>query len=134
MYRILIVAHAPLGSAVVKAASDILGKDVPVYSLDTRIEQAPEARNQHAANMIDELLADGDLLVLVDFLGGTPSNVILPHLDREGIEILTGFNLPLVFKAVSWARDGKNVTDAAKELVQYAANHIERVADRLSPA
>ena len=72
MYRILIVAHAPLGSAAAKVAEDVLGKDVPIYSLDTNLDQSPEKRQKRAEAMLDEILADGDCLVLVDFLGGTP--------------------------------------------------------------
>ena len=132
MFRILIVSHAPLASAMAKVACDIMGQDAPVYALDTRIDQSPEGRQKQANDMIEELLADGEVLLLVDFLGGTPSNVVIPHLGREGLEIVTGFNVPLVFKAVEWAREGKPIGEAALALKAYAANHIERVSDRLS--
>lgn len=126
------MAHAPLASAVVKVVEDILGQDAPVYALDTRIDQTPEGRRKQAADMINELLEDGELLLLVDFLGGTPSNVVIPYLGREGVDIVSGFNIPLLFKAVDWAREGRAVEEAAMALKAYGSQHIERVADRLT--
>lgn len=78
------------------------------------------------------MLEDGELLLLVDFLGGTPSNVVIPYLGREGVDIVSGFNIPLLFKAVDWAREGRAVEEAAMALKAYGSQHIERVADRLT--
>lgn len=134
MFRILIMAHAPLASGTCAAASGILGQDIPVYGLDTNLEQTPEQRLSTMRGMLDELLASGDVLVLVDFLGGTPSNIVLPELGRQGVEIVTGFNLPMVFKAVAMARSGATVGEAARELVSYAPQHIRLISDMLGKA
>ncbi len=134
MFRILIVAHTPLASGYLKAAQDILGTDIPLYGYDTDINKSPEERQSDFQNMVDDLVTDKELLILADFLGGTPSNLVLPYLGKEGIEIVTGFNMPLVFKSVTLARASQPVAAAAALLVEYASQHIKQVSAILNGA
>jgi PTS system mannose-specific IIA component len=42
---------------------------------------------------------EGDgVVVLTDIMGGTPSNLALSMLDRKGVEVIAGVNLPLLVK------------------------------------
>ena len=131
MFRILIAAHAPVASATLKAMNDILGEGIPLYALDTSLERSPEERHTVFEQMVDELLADGELLVLVDFLGGTPSNIALPQMDRAGVEIITGYNMPIVLKAVSLARQGVGIAEAVENICAYGCQHIKQVSSIL---
>ena len=47
----------------------------------------------------------GDILVLTDMFGGTPTNLSLPFLSPQ-VEIVTGVNLPMLIKLHSALREG----------------------------
>ena len=49
----------------------------------------------------------GDVLILTDMFGGTPTNVSLPFLSPK-VEIVTGVNLPMLIKLTS-LREGELV-------------------------
>ena len=76
--------------------------------------------------MVDRLQGGDGVLVLTDMFGSTPSNVASRLMARDGIQIVSGINLPmllrvlnypelgleeLVQKAVSGARDGVRVCE-----------------------
>jgi PTS system mannose-specific IIA component len=49
----------------------------------------------------------GEVLILTDMFGGTPTNVSLPFLSPQ-VEIVTGVNLPMLIKLTS-LREGELV-------------------------
>jgi PTS system mannose-specific IIA component len=63
-----------------------------------------------AREAIERALAEvggGDVLILTDMFGGTPTNVSLPFLSPK-VEIVTGVNLPMLIKLTS-LREGELV-------------------------
>jgi PTS system mannose-specific IIA component len=58
---------------------------------------------------------DGDgVVILTDILGGTPTNVSLPLLEKEKVEIMTGVNMPMLL-TLSSCRKGRS----CKEIVPH---------------
>ena len=52
-------------------------------------------------------LDDGEgVLVLVDLLGGSPCNVTASCLKQEGLECVTGLNLPMLISLLEEREDG----------------------------
>ena len=41
------------------------------------------------------------VVVLTDMFGGTPSNLAISTMDRKGIEVIAGVNLPMLIKLAS---------------------------------
>jgi PTS system mannose-specific IIA component len=63
-----------------------------------------------AREAIEKAVAEvggGDVLILTDMFGGTPTNVSLPFLSPK-VEIVTGVNLPMLIKLTS-LREGELV-------------------------
>lgn len=131
VFRILVTAHAPFASATVETARAILGDRIPVFAVDLLLDESPENNQRRFTEVLDDLLADGEVLMLVDFLGGSPSNLALVHMEKTGLEIIAGFNLPLLFKAVTMARDHLSLREAVPELVVYGAAKIQSAASLL---
>jgi len=51
---------------------------------------------------------DGDgIIILTDTLGGTPTNLSLPFLKDDGVQIVTGVNVPMLL-ALSSYRSGRS--------------------------
>lgn len=54
---------------------------------------------------------DGDgIIILTDILGGTPTNLSLPFLKDDGVQIVTGVNVPMLL-ALSSYRSGRSVEE-----------------------
>lgn len=56
---------------------------------------------------------EGDgVLILTDILGGTPTNLTLPLLESEKVEVITGVNIPMLMTASSY-RKGRSLEEIA---------------------
>ncbi len=56
----------------------------------------------------------GGAVILTDMFGGTPTNLALPFLKKDQVEIVTGVNLPMVLKCASLQDSGKPVAEIAR--------------------
>ena len=101
---LLIVAHAPLGDAILSVALGTLGKNpIRTEVLDIEQDCEPNAIRKKTRRLIEEL-DDGDgVLVLTDIYGSTPSNIACALLDRQDVRIVTGLNVPMLFRVMNYA-------------------------------
>jgi PTS system ascorbate-specific IIA component len=112
---LLIVAHAPLGQAVLEVATGTLGHNpIKTAVLDIVRDSEPDIAKIEAQRMVEEM-DDGDgVLVLTDIYGSTPSNIACALLEKENVRIVTGINLPMLFRVMNYATlDLANLTDKA---------------------
>jgi PTS system mannose-specific IIA component len=88
-----------------------------------------------ARDKIERALAEvggGDVLILTDMFGGTPTNVSLPFLSSS-VEIVTGVNLPMLIKLIG-LREGdllevaRVVRDQGKGAIYVASEILEKKA------
>ncbi len=102
MIGILIVAHAPLGDALVHCATHVFAQRPAAL---VAVDVVPDADPEALARQLRELLAtldDGSgVLVLTDMIGSTPSN-IASCIGQEGhTSVVTGINLPMLLRALN---------------------------------
>jgi PTS system mannose-specific IIA component len=108
MIAIVVVTHGRLAEELVSAARTIHGELPGLVAVPLGWgDDAATASSAIGRAVVD---AGGDVLVLTDMFGGTPTNLSLPYLSAK-VEIVTGVNLPMIIKAAS-LREG--------ELVQVA--------------
>jgi len=68
---------------------------------------------------------DGDgVLLLTDLFGGTPTNISCALLEKSKIEIITGFNLPVLIKALLERQEEQELAALAKTASEYGRRHI----------
>ena len=99
MIGIVVVTHGALAGELVNATRTIVG-DIPAIAA-VSIGWADDMGSAREA--IERALAEvggGDVLILTDMFGGTPTNVSLPFLSPK-VEIVTGVNLPMLIKLTS---------------------------------
>lgn len=102
---LLIVAHAPLGSAILEVVVGTLGTN-PMHTEVQDIERdcEPDAVRRKTRRLVEEL-DDGDgVLVLTDIYGSTPSNIACALLDKPNVRIVTGLNVPMLIRVMNYAR------------------------------
>jgi mannose PTS system EIIA component len=107
MIGILLITHGSFGEALVQNACHVLNKrptqlnQLGVAAQDDPLDLLPLARR-----MI-ELVDNGKgVLLLTDVFGATPSNLALKLLEPGRIEGLTGVNLPMLLRALTYREKG----------------------------
>jgi mannose PTS system EIIA component len=108
MIAIVVVTHGRLAEELVSAARTIHGELPGLVAVPLGWGDDAATASSAIGRAVED--AGGDVLVLTDMFGGTPTNLSLPYLSAK-VEIVTGVNLPMIIKAAS-LREG--------ELVQVA--------------
>jgi len=100
---ILIVAHGAFGEALIHSASHVLGKrPLRVRQVGVTVHDDPEAILPQARNLVRELDEGGGVLVLTDIYGATPGNIALRLLAPGRVEGISGVNLPMLIRALTY--------------------------------
>ncbi|RMF81513.1 MAG: hypothetical protein D6739_09175 [Nitrospirae bacterium] len=113
MIGILLVTHGDIGAAMVHAAEYILGSQECLAAITVESHQLP-LTEEHIKTVIASMGCSDGLVILTDMYGGTPSNTSLPFLDKEGVEIVAGVNLPMLIKCLT-AREGATPASLAQQ-------------------
>jgi len=107
MIGILLITHGSYGEALVQNVSHVLNKRPPqvmqlgLTSQDDPLDILPMAREILA--LVDK--GDG-VLILTDIFGASPANLALKLLERGRIEGLTGVNMPMLLRALTYREKG----------------------------
>ncbi len=105
MNGIFIIAHAPLASALRQCVLHVF-PDNPagVVALDVQPNMPPEETLAQARFMFEQM-GTSHALVLVDVFGATPCNVAQKLVDGVKSKLITGINLPMLLRTVSYRHE-----------------------------
>ncbi|MFH1654069.1 MAG: PTS fructose transporter subunit IIA [Pseudomonadota bacterium] len=107
MIGIIVVAHAAIGTEMVKAAKHIMPSAKHIIGVDIDSDKPTEFIREQISDAVKQV-DDGDgIIILTDMFGGTPSNICLSCLSDKKIEVISGFNLPMLVKLVCISSDSK---------------------------
>ena len=105
MNGIFIIAHAPLAAALRQCVLHVFPDSAAgVVSLDVQPNMPPEETLAQARIMLEQL-GTSDTLVLVDVFGATPCNVAQKLVDGVHTKLITGVNLPMLLRTVSYLHE-----------------------------
>ena len=108
MTGIVIVVHAPLGSALRDCASHVMGDVQDMMAVhDIEADDMPDAM---APLILQDILRvdQGDgVLVLTDLIGATPANIAkraIGNAREQGVQccLLAGINTPMLLRALTY--------------------------------
>ena len=103
--RILIIAHAPLASALRDCAMHVYAEcSADVIALDVLPNAQPEDTLAQALDAAGASL-DSGLLVLTDIFGATPANVAQKLVAGSNAKLIAGVNLPMLFRSVCYRHE-----------------------------
>ncbi len=105
MNHIVLIAHAPLASALRACALHVFPDcgDI-VTALDVQPNTPPEETVAIARVMLAQRKAPNALL-LADIFGATPSNVARELTDGIHTKLITGVNLPMLLRAITYRHE-----------------------------
>ena len=91
MVGLLLLTHAPLGSAFVQAASHVFVANLnDLEAIDVVADQNLDEVNQLAREAIARLNDGAGVLVLTDITGGTPANCCSRLADPSEVAVVAG--------------------------------------------
>ena len=127
MPRILILAHAPLASALKSVAVHAYPDCAPlIEALDVAADAPVEAIEARAHALLDAA-GDREALVLTDVFGATPSNVAQRLAEDPRVRVVAGVNVPMLWRCLCYANEpldalaARAVAGAAQGVMQVAS-------------
>lgn len=104
MVRILIIAHAPLASALLTVARHAYPEGTGhVEALDVAPEVGQDVVEAQARRLLAAHDDDSDTLVLTDVFGATPANAAQRLNDGSRVRVLAGVNVPMLWRALNYS-------------------------------
>ena len=101
---LLIIAHEPLGAAVLETAIGTLGHaPLACKVLPVTRDANPDDLTAQARTLAAELDQGAGLLVLTDIYGSTPSNIACRLEDSSAVRVIAGLNLPMLIRVFNYA-------------------------------
>ena len=105
MNGILIIAHAPLASALRQCVLHIFPDAAPgLAAFDVQPDSAMDA-TLVAARRALEILNSPQTLVLSDVAGATPCNAARKLVDGSNSKLIAGVNLPMLLRCVTYRNE-----------------------------
>ncbi|WP_088283428.1 PTS sugar transporter subunit IIA [Ideonella sp. A 288] len=105
MVRLLIIAHAPLASALKTVAAHIdpdSARAIGVVDVDPGQSQDDVVA---AGELILDAVGPVEALILTDVFGATPCNAARRLGERSATRVIAGINVPAVWRAVAHLSD-----------------------------
>ena len=131
MVGMLVVTHRRLARELIDTAELIVGKIDNCIGLSLDPDLPVEDLRQQITNSMNTV-NDGDgVIVLTDMFGGTPSNLSLSFLNHQGIEVVTGVNLPMLLK-LAHSREDQKVDELARIVKDYGRRSISLASEILN--
>lgn len=128
MISVLVLTHGNLATELITAAREIdekLAEGTAALALPWDVDSDEATRQVKRA--LREVDCGEGVIVLTDMFGGTATNLALPFMDANRIEVITGVNLPMLVKIGSLRRQKLDPKEFAHRLCEAGKKSI-RVA------
>ncbi len=103
MIGILLITHGSYGEALVQNACHVLNKRPPLLNqLGVSAQDDPLDLLPLGREMVRLVDGGAGVLVLTDIFGASPANLALKLLEPKRVEGLTGVNLPMLLRALTY--------------------------------
>ncbi len=131
MIGIIVVAHFNLAREMVAATELIVGKQDQVEYVDIFPDEDVEKIKKRLTEALKSADSGEGTIILTDMFGGTPSNISLSFLEEGKVEVVTGTNLPMLIKLVTY-RQGKAIAELSNFIANYGKKNIYLATDILN--
>ena len=129
MIGLVLVTHGRLAVEFVDAMQHVVGPQQQIRAVCIEADDDIEQRRADIVRAVREVDSGRGVIILTDMFGGTPSNLAISTMDRPGIEVIAGVNLPMLIKLAS-VRDGDPLPDVVKAAQEAGRKYIN-VASQL---
>jgi PTS system mannose-specific IIA component len=123
MIGVVVVSHSNIGCEMVGATLRIIPEADHIRGVAVESNEPPESIRQRITEAVSQVDRGSGVLILTDMFGGTPSNICLSLLEPSRVEVVSGFNLPMLVKLASVKEDA-GLMETAEFIQQYGQRNI----------
>ena len=103
MPGLLVIAHAPLASALRAVAEHVYPEcSESLVAFDVPADMQAEQAEEQAAALLARI-DSAEVLILTDVFGATPCNVAQRLADGVRVKVVTGVNVPMLWRSLCYA-------------------------------
>ena len=133
---ILILGHLTLAGDLITTTKFLIGD---LFGIKVRgLSINPKEKGGKLRKMVTDAIKETDegkgVLILTDMLGGTPTNICSPYIEKGKVELITGVNLPMVISSIT-NNNGKTLSELSESVRDSGKDSIcivnEQVKRRL---
>ena len=132
MIGLVLVTHGRLAEEFIAATEHVVGPQRDMRAICIGPDDDMEQRRDEILQAVADVDSGSGVIVLTDMFGGTPSNLAISVMDRSGVEVIAGINLPMLIKLASVRADESLA--AASAAAQEAGRKYISVASSLLAA
>jgi mannose PTS system EIIA component len=129
---IVVVSHGPLAQGLIGAAEMIVGAQTNLRAVSMGAAADMDHLRSEIESAVQAVGGANSTLVLVDLLGGSPSNASA-YLAAAGTPVICGVNLPMLLELLM-ARDASTPRALADQALQAGRDNIIDLGQRLAVA
>ncbi len=123
MIGVVIVTHGNLAREFRNALEHVVGPQEQIETIGIAPDDDMDARRKAILAAIIAVDTGDGAVVLTDMFGGTPSNLAISFMDRPGVEVIAGINLPMLVK-LARVREEVTLNEAAKFAQEAGRKYI----------
>ena len=131
MIGLVLVSHGRLAEEMRLAMEHVVGRQRNVATVCIGPDDDMEGRRSEIVTRIEEVETGDGVVLITDMFGGTPSNLAISQMDRKGVEVLAGMNLPMLVKLAK-VRSNLPLADAV-DCAQTAGRKYIAAASHVLP-
>jgi len=131
MIGIVVVSHGNIGCEMVSATRRIIPEATNMCGVSVESDNPPDYIRKQIADAIKSVNSGDGVLILTDMFGGTPSNICLSFLEPHKIEVVSGFNMPMLIKLAA-IKETADFDDTVRFIHQYGQRNIVIASNVLS--
>ena len=131
MIGLVLVTHGRLAEELRLAMEHVVGAQRNCAAVCIGPDDDMERRRDEIHSRIDEVDTGDGVVLLTDMFGGTPSNLAISQMDRSGVEVIAGVNLPMLVKLAK-VRSNLPLADAV-DCAQTAGRKYITAASHVLP-
>ena len=98
MIGMILVTHGRLAEELRSAMEHVVGTQRCVDTVCIGPEDDVDNRRAEIEACINRCDCGDGVVLLTDMFGGTPSNLAISMMERQGVEVIAGVNLPMLVK------------------------------------
>ena len=122
--KILVLTHGFFGSELIKSAELVIGKMENTEFIPLTSDISVTAYQEKVFSRLTQLKEND--IVLVDLLGGTPSNTVTLFSKQKKIPAIAGLNLS-IFISCAINRQEKRGEELVQAVLKEAGNSIQQI-------
>ncbi len=124
MIGMILVTHGRLAEELRSAMEHVVGSQRNVDTVCIGPEDDMDNRRAEIEACIGRCDTGDGVVLLTDMFGGTPSNLAISMMERKGVEVIAGVNLPMLVKLATLRTDELSVEELARQLCAYGQKNV----------